>query len=332
MIARRADLKRMLAGALGLLLVSALLSSCTNSRPSTAFDTACPREGRCALVLNGNGIYGINLGNYRVDRIVETSNHSSLSSSEIRPVATELAVDWPKKEAYVVSQSSIYPIDLQDGLMKDPILVTHRSIDAAGLDLSRTSNYLYIGGSVQEPSGGNVPRFKMWKVSLSDDKVVRRYSVNGAVDLLSLGVGDKDAYLAVENGAGIGKFNLSTGILSNEFLVPNGAGTMDVAIAANEGYVGGSRVENIGGVTYSFVTQVDLAHDTVGSTISLRNGPSGIAVTREGRTAYVTNGVDVGPPVPPAVSVVDLEHGSVVRTIRVPGGAGAISTPDGSAP
>jgi YVTN family beta-propeller protein len=81
------------------------------------------------------------------------------------------------------------------------------------------------------------------------------------------------------------------------------------------------------------VTVIDTASNTVmGSPIPVGINPSGVAVTPDGKHAYVTNfGISFPPPQPPGtVSVIDTATNMVTTTITVGEGPNGVAvTPDG---
>ena len=78
------------------------------------------------------------------------------------------------------------------------------------------------------------------------------------------------------------------------------------------------------------VSVVDTASLTVVCTIPVGNGPAGVAITPDGRFAYVANAQDVNAPAPGDVSKIDTSTCAVVRSVAVGNNPAAVAlTPDG---
>ena len=90
----------------------------------------------------------------------------------------------------------------------------------------------------------------------------------------------------------------------------------NVVLGAPTAYVANSGTDN--------VSVIDVSTEMVTNTITVGDGPRGVAITPDGSTAYVVNGLDAN------VSVIDVSSEMVTNTIGGTGTQEVAFTPDGS--
>ena len=128
----------------------------------------------------------------------------------------------------------------------------------------------------------------------------------------------RTAYAQTNGGSTLTPVNLATGALGNVIAVPKGVSDLAIGPDGSMAYATGTHDESIGGKQYSFVTPINLKTGVAETPIALLHDPYGIVLSPDGRTAYVTGGTypagQVGPPIPPDVTSINLVAGRVEAT------------------
>lgn len=161
-------------------------------------------------------------------------------------------------------------------------------------------------------------------VTLRTRRVGAPIPVPGGAVGVAVAPGGRTAYAVTSAGAQLTPIDLTTRTAGPPITVAEGVSSLVITSRGRTAYVAGDDNMGVGdGVTYSFVTPIDLATGVVEAPFRYRHAPADVAVSPDGRTIYLTGGVRVGPPKPPAVWEADAANGHVTGTLRVPGGAAA---------
>lgn len=227
------------------------------------------------------------------------------------------------RTAYGIGYSDgIVPIDLRTGTIGKPIskVSNCQSISTGG-----TGKTLYVTGC-----GDNGADFtSITPVDVKSGAAGTPITVPGGPEAVYVSPDGRTAYVGTNGGSTLSIVDLTTGALGNVITVPDGVGDLAFNRAGSMAYATGNSDEAVGGGRqYSFVTPIDLKTGVAETPIALLHDPYGIALSPDGRTAYVTGGTyppgAVGPPIPPDVTSINLETGRVASTYSIPGGASGI--------
>lgn len=166
-------------------------------------------------------------------------------------------------------------------------------------------------------------REEITPVDLATGRVGRPFRVPGVpIRVAAVAPGGRTAYAVTGGGDQLTPVNLVSHTASKPITVPQGVGSLAITSAGRMAYAtGNENLAEPGHVTYSFVTPINLVTGVAGAPFRYRHAPTDVAISPDGKTLYLTGGIDVGPPKPPAVWEASAVTGRVLRTLRVPGGA-----------
>lgn len=233
-----------------------------------------------------------------------------------------LAVVRGGRAMYALTARGVVRIDTVAGRMGRPIPGTR----------GWTSFAITPGGRVgylADPLTTNhsASRGEITPVDLTTGRVGRSFRVPGVAIGLAVAPGGRTAYAVTEGGTQLTPVNLVSHTAGKPITVPQGVGSLAITPAGRMAYAtGNENVAEPGHVTYSFVTPIDLVTGVAEAPFRYRHAPTDVAISPDGKTLYLTGGIDVGPPKPPAVWEVSAATGRVLGTLRVPGGAAASIT------
>lgn len=180
-------------------------------------------------------------------------------------------------------------------------------------------------GYLSNPLGGNrsAKRGEITPVDLATGRVGRPFRVPGVpVTVTAVAPDGRTAYAVTGGGDQLTPVNLVSHTAGKPITVPQGVGSLAITPAGRMAYAtGNENVAEPGHVTYSFVTPINLITGVARAPFRYRHAPTDVAISPDGKVLYLTGGIDVGPPKPPAVWEVSAATGRVLRTLRVPGGA-----------
>lgn len=226
----------------------------------------------------------------------------------------DLAVTPQGQTAYLGTAWGIRPLNLRTGRLGKAIPHTAKFEDFA---LDRQSHTLYLAST--RPAGYK----RLVAINVRTGAIAASIEIAGAPSVIAITPNGRVAYLLSGHDQ-LTPMNLSTDTVGSVISVPDGVGALAFSPHGQMAYAAGNTVTNVRGVTYSFITPIDLTSGQAEQPIRLRHQPYGIIVSSDGRTAYVTS-AQAGPPVPPAITVINLITRRVTGTISVPGGADSIA-------
>jgi len=286
------------------LLMTACITAATSSRSDTY-----PTGPDIAYVTNGSGWIPFNLVSHSATRAF------------MPPPYRAATVTPDGSTAYVIGADGITSVDLRTGSAGAPISKVH---DCQSIAVGRNDQTLYVAGCGDSSAGftGILP------VNVKTGAAEALITVPGTPALVWVSPDGRTAYVMTNGGATLALVDLATGALGKVIAVPDGVDDLAFSRDGSMAYATGTSNQANGNVQYSFVTPLNLTTDAAEAPIALLHDPYGIALSPDGRTAYVTGGTfpagRVGPPIPPDVTSINLITGHVGTTFSISGGASDI--------
>ncbi len=291
-------------------IVASLLLTACGTPASGSGPRTYPTGSEIAYIINGSGWVPFNLVRHSISRAIPVS----------RMVAVTVAPDG--RVAYGIGENGIVPVNLRSGTTGAPISEVS---NCQSISIGGSGRTLYVAGCGDTAAG-----FKsILPVNVHTGVAGSPIAVPDGPLGVFVSPDGRTAYAQTNGGSTLTPVNLATGALGSVITVPKGVSELAFSPDGSVAYATGTSDEGVGGgKQFSFVTPIDLKTGVAEIPIALLHDPYGIAVSPDARTAYVTGGTypagQVGPPIPPDVTSINLVDGRVEATFSVSGGASGI--------
>jgi DNA-binding beta-propeller fold protein YncE len=229
------------------------------------------------------------------------------------------------RTGFTTNHAGLVPINFATGDVHHPLLTGEF---LQGLALSPDGRTLWAPDWNDEagPPNGRVPQ-SIVPISTTTWTFGRAIPVPGGPLAINVSADGRTAWATTQGGATLTEVNLPLGGVGYVIPVPEGVDSLAIAPGGTMAYAVGAAVDQVGSYSDSYVTPIDLVTGVAEQPIVLHYDPYGIAISPDGRTAWVTGGTAFSGPGSrtPDLRSIDLATGRVAGTYSIPGGANDVT-------